>query len=117
LDPSGPPLRAPSRDVASLPPRTLTLFPYTTLFRSDVPYRARHGLVCGWQYQRGLGSSPAAPLLDDITANFFYLRSLGMSREQDEDRKSTRLNSSHVSISYAVFCVKKTTRTQGRVRA
>src|SRR5699024_4121499 len=50
----------------------------------DVPYRARHGLVCGWQYQRGLGSSPAASLLDDITANFFDLRSLGMSREQDD---------------------------------
>lgn len=43
---------------------------------------ARHGLW--WQYQRGLASSPAASLLDDITANFFDLRSLGMSREQDD---------------------------------
>lgn len=50
----------------------------------DVPYRARHGLVCGWQYQRGLGSSPAASLLDDITANFFDLRSLGMPCKQDD---------------------------------
>src|SRR6266704_4131632 len=59
------------------PPRS-TLFPYTTLFRS----RAR---------RRGLGSHPGVP------ATHLGLR----------DRKSTRLNSSHVSISYAVFCLKK----------
>jgi len=43
---------------------------------------ARHGLW--WQYQRGLASSPAASLLDDITANFFDLRSLGMPCKQDD---------------------------------
>src|SRR5207249_9356693 len=64
------------------PPRS-TLFPYTTLFRSQ----ADIGAV--------LGKSTR-----DVTAD----ESGGAS---DEDRKSTRLNSSHVSISYAVFCLKK----------
>src|SRR6266508_5786145 len=63
------------------PPRS-TLFPYTTLFRSSV---ARLG---------GLLPHPAVRLaLEHAT----------------EDRKSTRLNSSHVAISYAVFCSKKKT--------
>src|SRR5580765_1192263 len=61
------------------PPRS-TLFPYTTLFRSNVDY----GFVDGG-------------------ANFGYWSVLASSR----DRKSTRLNSSHPSISYAVFCLKK----------
>src|SRR3712207_6970118 len=72
------------------PPRS-TLFPYTTLFRSFLPKDPRYIVVysslwvllvvaCGTLPQRGL-----------------------MSR----DRKSTRLNSSHANISYAVFCLKK----------
>src|SRR3989442_4857943 len=65
-----------------LPPRS-TLFPYTTLFRSLS--RATHDLV-----QDGLPPGVG-------------LRDLG-------DRKSTRLNSSHVRISYAVFCLKKNNR-------
>src|SRR5436309_12219309 len=61
------------------PPRS-TLFPYTTLFRSDeVPCGASH--------------------------NACYISAYGHARR--EDRKSTRLNSSHVKISYAVFCLKK----------
>src|SRR2546427_4442081 len=64
------------------PPRS-TLFPYTTLFRS-LPAAARPGSRCG------AGSTfPAS----DFPAN--------------RDRKSTRLNSSHSQISYAVFCLKK----------
>src|SRR4051812_49789528 len=84
------------------PPRS-TLFPYTTLFRSelglggDLPPRAlRHPGTVGRQARRGL---PAArPVL---------------RRRQHEvlDRKSTRLNSSHMSISYAVFCLKKKKQT------
>src|SRR2546427_7016978 len=64
------------------PPRS-TLFPYTTLFRSALARGARHGQpgAC----RRG----PAAP--DGV----------------QPDRKSTRLNSSHSQISYAVFCLKK----------
>src|SRR5205814_7835126 len=67
------------------PPRS-TLFPYTTLFRSlDTP--------C-WSYMGTTsGSSEGLLFWDGAT----YLR----------DRKSTRLNSSHLGISYAVFCLKK----------
>src|SRR2546429_4378944 len=64
------------------PPRS-TLFPYTTLFRSLPPVRARRGADAA----RGAG-----------------LRRL---RGAGQDRKSTRLNSSHGYISYAVFCLKK----------
>src|SRR5256885_11241848 len=66
------------------PPRS-TLFPYTTLFRSHL----RH---CG---QRAAGTAPAAAG-----------RPLQPVHDR-EDRKSTRLNCSHLVISYAVFCLKK----------
>src|SRR3712207_7508054 len=87
------------------PPRS-TLFPYTTLFRSgdrggapaaprvrtQLTRRARAGTVrrdpgrdaCVWRGRGGGGADP-----------------------DEEDRKSTRLNSSHANISYAVFCLKK----------
>src|SRR5690242_21574977 len=68
------------------PPRS-TLFPYTTLFRSD-PGQREHGR--GGDGGRGLGRRGGEPVPRD-----------------DGDRKSTRLNSSHMSISYAVFCLKK----------
>src|ERR1035438_4154368 len=62
------------------PPRS-TLFPYTTLFRSAI---SKPGSLCdGWQHEMCLNT---------------YVT----------DRKSTRLNSSHLGISYAVFCLKKT---------
>src|SRR2546427_6397316 len=64
------------------PPRS-TLFPYTTLFRSLSPHEERVGL--GIVQQLGSDHSPPLP----------------------RDRKSTRLNSSHSQISYAVFCLKK----------
>src|SRR5256885_10041966 len=88
------------------PPRS-TLFPYTTLFRSDarprrggaerrqrpahddgprmVPYELRH--ACGLGLHSRVRNGPAG--------------------QRDVDRKSTRLNSSHLVISYAVFCLKK----------
>src|SRR5207253_10998938 len=68
-------------------PPTSTLFPYTTLFRSL--------LVCG---SPALFTLPSARWLPEL--NRSLLRAEG-------DRKSTRLNSSHVATSYAVFCVKK----------
>src|SRR2546427_10809446 len=78
------------------PPRS-TLFPYTTLFRSHPPLR----LVFA---KRSL-----APLIIEHDA----LRKLAELLRQDPrnhvDRKSTRLNSSHSQISYAVFCLKKKT--------
>src|SRR5438874_7160549 len=76
------------------PPRS-TLFPYTTLFRSvlrkqDIVETVRHLI----ELKNGNGS------VDDIDH-------LGNRRVRAVDRKSTRLNSSHVEISYAVFCLKK----------
>src|SRR3712207_8006055 len=92
------------------PPRS-TLFPYTTLFRSDVHVRglallAEEGRVEGTQAVLVQGRHPAR----HVTG------SSGMRiRTEDDhnaaharpDRKSTRLNSSHANISYAVFCLKK----------
>src|SRR5688572_31879800 len=86
------------------PPRS-TLFPYTTLFRS---IRLEHG-------------SPRINVLSGIgmTSGLYYqyqraraLQSLAIYRAGEvtlvgKDRKSTRLNSSHSQISYAVFCLKK----------
>src|SRR3712207_8693383 len=86
------------------PPRS-TLFPYTTLFRSETydprvlslagaahPWLADAAKAAVWyERARALGDPAAAGLL--------------------ADRKSTRLNSSHANISYAVFCLKKNTQT------
>src|SRR5438874_7845062 len=84
------------------PPRS-TLFPYTTLFRSRLgglfhsrrttiedKLRIAKFLRCP---QCASGSRPARPQMETLAARL--------------DRKSTRLNSSHVEISYAVFCLKK----------
>src|SRR4051812_49794089 len=70
------------------PPRS-TLFPYTTLFRSRIPARPlrRDGFLTE---TKDLGGQNRC-----------------MQRFATRDRKSTRLNSSHMSISYAVFCLKK----------
>src|SRR3712207_7751752 len=85
------------------PPRS-TLFPYTTLFRSEPRGGRRRGLT-----------SPVAPA-EGVSRDEFddMVRNLGIEeaeRQQPEpaaaDRKSTRLNSSHANISYAVFCLKK----------
>src|SRR2546422_5454716 len=76
------------------PPRS-TLFPYTTLFRSPLPREGGRGGSAGGE--RGPGAR-----LDE--------RAPDPGREpaaQGGDRKSTRLNSSHGYISYAVFCLKK----------
>src|SRR5256885_6429504 len=73
------------------PPRS-TLFPYTTLFRSleaDADPRGR----AGRDHVARLQCQEVADIADDVI--------------DPEDRKSTRLNSSHLVISYAVFCLKK----------
>src|SRR3989337_3871033 len=72
------------------PPRS-TLFPYTTLFRSP----------------------PVLPRVTKASASPCLTRSM---HGEAEDRKSTRLNSSHGSIPYAGFCLKKKTRRVGRGR-
>src|SRR3712207_8883491 len=80
------------------PPRS-TLFPYTTLFRSDADVADEPGVYVVPDADgvrralRGAGRRAAALLLDLLGGR--------------EDRKSTRLNSSHANISYAVFCLKK----------
>src|SRR3712207_7858697 len=85
------------------PPRS-TLFPYTTLFRSDRHVgRGRLGdrlLREAWLPLAPRRRNPcdAAPLLDSLRPP---------DRDLGGDRKSTRLNSSHANISYAVFCLKK----------
>src|SRR2546426_5133295 len=81
------------------PPRS-TLFPYTTLFRS-IP-RA----VAAVARRRGITLTPIG--LDVIPTAARLSRENGVSVVLgDGDRKSTRLNSSHLVISYAVFCLKK----------
>src|SRR3712207_8398615 len=88
------------------PPRS-TLFPYTTLFRSG--QRRRGGGVGGGARRRGSGgrrrAHPRAGPGDARRGRPRRRRSgRGAGRR---DRKSTRLNSSHANISYAVFCLKK----------
>src|SRR5436309_10637284 len=74
------------------PPRS-TLFPYTTLFRSSNTCGSRRTSLC-------VVSPPIQPFLD-------LLPTPRDGTWRIQDRKSTRLNSSHVKISYAVFCLKK----------
>src|SRR5256885_11165954 len=88
------------------PPRS-TLFPYTTLFRSRLAHHLAH--------------DPAAPPaerlqraeLPDPARHRRHGQHAGHAerRHQHRDRKSTRLNSSHLVISYAVFCLKKKKET------
>src|SRR3712207_7386052 len=94
------------------PPRS-TLFPYTTLFRSDarqLPARtvqSREGVEqpVAVRVVRVPVDVRGARLLDDAAA-VHDGHAVG-ELDQQRDRKSTRLNSSHANISYAVFCLKK----------
>src|SRR3712207_6947091 len=95
------------------PPRS-TLFPYTTLFRSiDVEALLKSiGSLQDLQFrQRGL--EPAMQQVVDAAKTLFKADGAGLmligKGEVLRDRKSTRLNSSHANISYAVFCLKKKT--------
>src|SRR5256885_2990517 len=88
------------------PPRS-TLFPYTTLFRSlDESFHARRLVASGHPQMRDSGvQGPMALDADEISA---ALTPEGLVESVvAKDRKSTRLNSSHLVISYAVFCLKK----------
>src|SRR2546427_7077745 len=71
------------------PPRS-TLFPYTTLFRSLFRVHDKPSLE-----------------KQDILRNYLKAMGVGVALSENPDRKSTRLNSSHSQISYAVFCLKK----------
>src|SRR2546422_7777869 len=76
------------------PPRS-TLFPYTTLFRSVVA-----------RYAQTQNIDEPLAMLRSATTSYYHADGLG-SVTSLRDRKSTRLNSSHGYISYAVFCLKK----------
>src|SRR5256885_13253116 len=80
------------------PPRS-TLFPYTTLFRSRSAGRIERTM-------------PPPKLTADQLRRIEEIEEF--QRAADQDRKSTRLNSSHLVISYAVFCLKKKTLTHER---
>src|SRR3712207_6862937 len=89
------------------PPRS-TLFPYTTLFRSRP--KSRRELY---------SEATRAALLETATAMFAErgfagtsLDDIAVATQVTRDRKSTRLNSSHANISYAVFCLKKNIQTR-----
>src|SRR5256885_8932146 len=98
------------------PPRS-TLFPYTTLFRSltagsegdllyyIMPHIAGESLRARLTHERELPVGEAVRILRDVCDALAYAHSHGIV----QDRKSTRLNSSHLVISYAVFCLKKKT--------
>src|SRR3712207_8769305 len=80
------------------PPRS-TLFPYTTLFRSVIGNDATIALA-------GQGGNFELNTMLPLIA-YNLLQSIDILGSAAEDRKSTRLNSSHANISYAVFCLKK----------
>src|SRR5689334_24847761 len=92
------------------PPRS-TLFPYTTLFRSrrQSRQRVRHRTDDRCATREQNVDMPAHPLPRNGS---IFLDSRGGDRALRVDRKSTRLNSSHSSISYAVFCLKKKKKTK-----
>src|SRR5438067_10582827 len=83
------------------PPPRSTLFPYTTLFRSQFQGRQRK------QRKHQGGNPEADDHLRFAPAQQFEMVMNRRHAKNALDRKSTRLNSSHVSISYAVFCLKK----------
>src|SRR3712207_8858367 len=85
------------------PPRS-TLFPYTTLFRSDPHHLLGRHAVGG---QGGHERTGARADVDVELVDRAVDREQVESTQGAEDRKSTRLNSSHANISYAVFCLKK----------
>src|SRR5436853_3774618 len=83
------------------PPRS-TLFPYTTLFRSS---------VCrSWRVPGYGGKTGPAGRMGKNSLLYLLTSSKASLSKYKRDRKSTRLNSSHLGISYAVFCLKKKTK-------
>src|SRR3712207_7884291 len=89
------------------PPRS-TLFPYTTLFRSAQPvWRAHNGGLDDLDGNTPRGDGGLAADCEDAKGFYHPISASGRDSSPPRDRKSTRLNSSHANISYAVFCLKK----------
>src|SRR3712207_8101132 len=90
------------------PPRS-TLFPYTTLFRS-ARYEKPQPLEGRIRYRLRILPSDYKPTANRLQEKAWWTKP-GVEISTTIDRKSTRLNSSHANISYAVFCLKKKTTT------
>src|SRR2546421_5069079 len=94
------------------PPRS-TLFPYTTLFRStDIVRRVSEKVL--ESYRNGITAGQKG--VQVIRKGQSRRRGLPSQAPESRDRKSTRLNSSHDQISYAVFCLKKKKKNTTRHR-
>src|SRR5437773_6164174 len=98
------------------PPPTSTLFPYTTLFRSRLMFvgkTARSPLLLLLYQSNSNGKGDclwrSRPRILRVSRQIL---SSAPANGCEEDRKSTRLNSSHITISYAVFCLKKKKKKQ-----
>src|SRR3712207_8640916 len=89
------------------PPRS-TLFPYTTLFRSTND----KNVASGSPVDDAMGNRVQDNKNGNVTTHEENTKNYEISKIEDKtiDRKSTRLNSSHANISYAVFCLKKNTK-------
>src|SRR2546430_8314823 len=89
------------------PPRS-TLFPYTTLFRSVKTFVLQ---------ERDGKTLVGVSMWTDEAANKSAMASMQAPAQRTPDRKSTRLNSSHSQISYAVFCLKKKKESNQHIRS
>src|SRR5438477_6581407 len=92
------------------PPRS-TLFPYTTLFRSEFMFAIPREQVVGVGRRRFVMRNALIGIIPDEVLSRRPKEFTSPETPKDSDRKSTRLNSSHMSISYAVFCLKKKKHT------
>src|SRR2546422_1900856 len=95
------------------PPRS-TLFPYTTLFRSLGSGRARAAPVLPALHAGRLAGDECRGPYDECAGHVQRTHQESLDRGSARDRKSTRLNSSHGYISYAVFCLKKKKKKEAR---
>src|SRR3712207_7918439 len=97
------------------PPRS-TLFPYTTLFRSVLDRMLEYGYITKEEHEEAVKADLVLSRgrVEHENDNEYFLNAVRRELAEEygdemvyEDRKSTRLNSSHANISYAVFCLKK----------
>src|SRR5690606_39866215 len=91
-----------------------TLFPYTTLFRSEtaaVGQGRQHQVLDAYVGERAAHHDFVIAAPRSVTVEIGLHHAMSQEPLSGGDRKSTRLNSSHVKISYAVFCLKKKNKT------